>query len=65
MAMTPLAATRLSWTDPNSGMTVDKEFDAPDLRLVVFALIFIFGGITSLNSVIIPKLNDLPILTIG
>lgn len=29
------------------------------LRLFVFALFFIFGGITSLNDVIIPKLKDL------
>jgi MFS transporter, FHS family, L-fucose permease len=33
--------------------------DAPDLRLFVFALFFIFGGITSLNDVIIPKLKGL------
>jgi FHS family L-fucose permease-like MFS transporter len=33
--------------------------DAPDLRLFVFALFFVFGGITSLNDVIIPKLKEL------
>lgn len=33
--------------------------DAPELRLFVFALFFIFGGITSLNDVIIPKLKEL------
>jgi FHS family L-fucose permease-like MFS transporter len=33
--------------------------DAPDLRLFIFALFFIFGGITSLNDVLIPKLKDL------
>lgn len=33
--------------------------DLPDLRVFVFALFFIFGGITSLNDVIIPKLKDL------
>ncbi len=33
--------------------------NAPDLQLFVFALFFIFGGITSLNDVIIPKLKDL------
>lgn len=32
---------------------------APDLRPFVFALFFIFGGITSLNDIIIPKLKDL------
>src|SRR5258705_10016780 len=30
-----------------------------DLRLFVFALFFVFGGITSLNDVIIPKLKEL------
>jgi MFS transporter, FHS family, L-fucose permease len=34
-------------------------YDAPDLRVFVFALFFIFGGITSLNDVIIPKLKEL------
>ena len=37
----------------------DRGVDAPDLRVFVFALFFIFGGITSLNDVIIPKLKDL------
>ena len=32
---------------------------APGLRIFVFALFFIFGGITSLNDVIIPKLKGL------
>jgi FHS family L-fucose permease-like MFS transporter len=39
--------------------------DAPDLKLVVFALFFIFGGITSLNDVLIPKLKALFTLTNG
>ncbi len=34
-------------------------YDAPDLRVFVFALFFIFGGITSLNDIIIPKLREL------
>ncbi len=34
-------------------------YDAPDLRVFVFVLFFIFGGITSLNDVIIPKLKEL------
>ncbi|WP_174297964.1 sugar MFS transporter [Sphingomonas bacterium] len=33
--------------------------DAPDLRVFVFALFFVFGGITSLNDIIIPKLREL------
>lgn len=35
------------------------EIDAPGLQVFVFALFFIFGGITSLNDVIIPKLKEL------
>jgi FHS family L-fucose permease-like MFS transporter len=35
------------------------HLDAPELRLFVMALFFIFGGITSLNDVIIPKLKEL------
>ncbi|MGH8305222.1 MAG: sugar MFS transporter [Steroidobacteraceae bacterium] len=35
------------------------EPDVRDLRLFVFALFFIFGGITSLNDVLIPKLKGL------
>jgi FHS family L-fucose permease-like MFS transporter len=47
-----------------SGAPVDANvegqgIDAPDLRVFVFALFFIFGGITSLNDVIIPKLKEL------
>ena len=33
--------------------------EAPRLQAFVFALFFIFGGITSLNDVIIPKLKEL------
>lgn len=36
-----------------------QHIDAPDLQYFVFALFFIFGGITSLNDVIIPKLKEL------
>ncbi len=35
------------------------HIDAPQLQLFVMALFFIFGGITSLNDVIIPKLKEL------
>ena len=58
MAMAPLA-TEVSSSDPVPGGPADTGVDAPDLRLFVFALFFIFGGITSLNDVIIPKLKDL------
>jgi FHS family L-fucose permease-like MFS transporter len=39
--------------------------DAPDLRWFVFGLFFVFGGITSLNDVIIPKLRELFTLGYG
>jgi MFS transporter, FHS family, L-fucose permease len=44
-----------------NGTTGSKggHVDAPELRLFVFGLFFIFGGITSLNDVIIPKLKEL------
>ena len=51
MALAPSA----SGTASNS----DGHIDAPELRLFVMALFFIFGGITSLNDVIIPKLKEL------
>lgn len=46
---------------PNSvgSASTSTANDAPQLRIFVFALFFIFGGITSLNDVIIPKLKDL------
>lgn len=37
----------------------DAGASAPNLKYFVFALFFIFGGITSLNDVIIPKLKEL------
>lgn len=36
-----------------------ERVHAPDLQFFVFALFFIFGGITSLNDVLIPKLKGL------
>src|ERR1700734_3684418 len=39
--------------------------DVPDLRIFIFALFFIFGGITSLNDVVIPKLKALFTLSYG
>lgn len=48
-------------TVPQTG---DGEgINAPGLQLFVFGLFFIFGGITSLNDVIIPKLKELFTLT--
>lgn len=37
----------------------NAQIDAPGLNYFVFALFFIFGGITSLNDVILPKLKEL------
>jgi FHS family L-fucose permease-like MFS transporter len=37
----------------------DDYIEAPQLQLFVMGLFFIFGGITSLNDVIIPKLKEL------
>ena len=42
-----------------------EHVDAPDLRVFVIALFFIFGGITSLNDIIIPKLKELFTLSQG
>jgi FHS family L-fucose permease-like MFS transporter len=43
----------------------EQGIDAPDLRIFVMALFFVFGGITSLNDVIIPKLKELFTLSYG
>jgi MFS transporter, FHS family, L-fucose permease len=52
-------------TDIPAQSSSTASSDVPDLRLFVFALFFIFGGITSLNDVIIPKLKGLFTLTYG
>lgn len=44
--------------ETSTGAT-DSHIDAPQLQLFVMGLFFIFGGITSLNDVIIPKLKEL------
>jgi MFS transporter, FHS family, L-fucose permease len=38
---------------------VNQQYDAPDLRAYLFGLFFVFGGITSLNDIIIPDLKAL------
>jgi len=55
MAFTPATT---SSSDPAAGIE-DRGVHAPGLEVFVFALFFIFGGITSLNDVIIPKLKEL------
>lgn len=54
-----LAPNISSSTDPVSADGQGTHVDAPELRLFVMGLFFIFGGITSLNDVIIPKLKEL------
>ncbi len=56
MAIAPGLATS---TDPFPVEDDGPQVDAPGLNYFVFALFFIFGGITSLNDVIIPKLKEL------
>ncbi|MBU2033345.1 MAG: sugar MFS transporter [Alphaproteobacteria bacterium] len=56
MALAPDAA---SSTDPNPVEADGSHIDAPGLQYFVFGLFFIFGGITSLNDVLIPKLKEL------
>jgi FHS family L-fucose permease-like MFS transporter len=49
-------------TDPSAAAEARDDrtgIEAPALRGFVFALFFIFGGVTSLNDVLIPKLKDL------
>ncbi len=46
-------------TDPNPIIDEGQHINAPGLQYFVFGLFFIFGGITSLNDVIIPKLKEL------
>lgn len=55
----------VSSTDPMASDPAGQGVDAPDLQVFVFALFFIFGGITSLNDVIIPKLKGLFTLSYG
>lgn len=55
MAVTPDLTNNDSIAREGAG----EHVDAPELRLFVMGLFFIFGGITSLNDVIIPKLKEL------
>jgi len=54
-----LAPDMSSSADPAADTGQGTHVDAPELRLFVMGLFFIFGGITSLNDVIIPKLKEL------
>ncbi len=48
-----------SSSDSNPQTEENNPVNAPGLQYFVFGLFFIFGGITSLNDVIIPKLKEL------
>lgn len=54
-----LAPDISSSSDPVAVEGQGTHVDAPELRLFVMGLFFIFGGITSLNDVLIPKLKEL------
>ena len=58
MALPP-TMTELSSADPVPLGHDSGQIDAPQLQLFVMGLFFIFGGITSLNDVLIPKLKEL------
>jgi FHS family L-fucose permease-like MFS transporter len=49
----------LAPSHPGDAEANGTSIAAPGLQVFVFALFFIFGGITSLNDVIIPKLKEL------
>ena len=50
---------------PQASSSRATHVEAPGLRWFVFALFFIFGGITSLNDIVIPKLKGLFTLSNG
>lgn len=52
-------APGLGSSDSPQTDSASPDIDAPQLQVFVMALFFIFGGITSLNDVIIPKLKEL------
>jgi MFS transporter, FHS family, L-fucose permease len=54
-----LMAELSSTTPPGTVAIEDAPVAAPGLQYFMFGLFFIFGGITSLNDVIIPKLKEL------
>ncbi|WBY17496.1 sugar MFS transporter [Erythrobacteraceae bacterium WH01K] len=56
MALAPDVAAN---SDSDPARKGDTPINAPGLQYFVFGLFFIFGGITSLNDVIIPKLKEL------
>jgi len=59
MAMAPMGAPMGAATAAGDDLSDAPQVQAPGLNYFVFALFFIFGGITSLNDVILPKLQEL------
>jgi FHS family L-fucose permease-like MFS transporter len=56
----PWERNKMAVTTGNTPAEAHGDYiDAPQLQLFVMGLFFIFGGITSLNDVIIPKLKEL------
>ena len=56
---TPTSSTSTNIAPDKDGVGTQLPANAASLQTFVFALFFVFGGITSLNDVIIPKLKDL------
>ncbi|TCM17892.1 FHS family L-fucose permease-like MFS transporter [Novosphingobium sp. PhB165] len=48
--------------DPGAELTSSGHINAPGLQVFVFALFFIFGGVTALNGVLMPKLKAIFVL---
>jgi FHS family L-fucose permease-like MFS transporter len=59
MALVPEVAQMSAAPEGDAPAGAGSHVDAPELRMFVMGLFFIFGGITSLNDVIIPKLKEL------
>lgn len=57
--MTPVSPRGSETTAQANATAQGDHIEAPQLQLFVMGLFFIFGGITSLNDVIIPKLKEL------
>lgn len=56
MALQPSSTAEPNHNSPGAE---SNQLDAAELRVLVMGLFFFFGGITSLNDVIIPKLKEL------
>lgn len=59
MALSPGVSVGSDLAESAIDEQADTSIEAPGLNYYLMALFFIFGGITSLNDVIIPKLKEL------